>query len=64
VIVRLRTVRIPPEPWGRFIDWIEENPALHSAVHYRPLTRHDVAGGHIYLDGPAAVATSPKEASP
>jgi hypothetical protein len=36
----------------------------HGAVGYRPLTRYDVVGGYLDLDGLAAVAGSPKEVHP
>jgi hypothetical protein len=37
---------------------------VHRAVQYHPLTRYDVAGGYLNLDGLDAVAELPKEAPP
>jgi hypothetical protein len=34
---------------------------VHRAVQYHPLTRHDVAGGYLNLDGLDAVAEPQKE---
>ena len=36
---------------------------VHRSVSYRPITRYDVAGGYLNLDGLTAVAESPKEES-
>jgi heme-degrading monooxygenase HmoA len=37
---------------------------VHGAVEYRPITRYDVVGGYIDLDGLSAIAESPKDAQP
>ncbi len=37
---------------------------VHRAVQYHPLTRYDVAGGYVNLDGLDAVHELPKEAPP
>jgi hypothetical protein len=34
---------------------------LHGSVRYGPITRYDVAGGYLNLDGLSAVADSVKE---
>lgn len=34
---------------------------VHSSVEYEPITRYDVAGGYLNLDGLVAVADSVKE---
>lgn len=57
--------------WGShdaFDAWIETpdrerltDSDVHGSVEYRPITRYDVVGGYLNLDGVAAVANSPKE---
>jgi len=34
---------------------------VHGSVQFGPITRHDVIGGYLNLDGLTAVATTPKE---
>jgi hypothetical protein len=37
---------------------------VHGSVRYGPITRYDVAGGYVHIDGLAAVAEEIEEASP
>lgn len=58
MIVCLRTVGVSPEERARYLAWIAtpERDALtasavHQAVDYRPITRYDVVGGYLNLEG-------------
>jgi hypothetical protein len=51
-----------------FDAWIETpdrdrltDSEVHRAAQYRPITRFDLVGGYLNLDGLSAVAQSPKE---
>ena len=41
-------------------DGITESD-VHRSVEYQPITRYDVVGGYLNLDGLSAVTVSPKE---
>ena len=62
MIVCLRTVLVPSEWRGRYLDWIEAGIAtpfrdvltsseVHRAVSYRPITRYEVTGGYLNFPG-------------